>query len=179
MPDPIDHGPQNLVAKSTVTFPDAEGGDENLDFKPLTREEVLALRARHPVVSPWVVLGVQALVGLLVSAGVWLVWRQSNAVWSALYGAAAVVIPGAVMARGMSRQSGHSPGGALVGFMIWELAKVMVAVAMLVVAVAVVPSLHWPVLLITMIVSLKVNWLVLLWRPPATRSNKEIKQHVR
>ena len=179
MPDPIDHGPHNLVAKAAVTLPDIEDGDEDLDFKPLTREEAQALRARHPAVSPWAVLGVQALVGLMVSVGVWLVWRQGNAVWSALYGAAAVVIPGAVMARGMSRQSGNSPGGALVGFMVWEFAKVMAAVAMLAAAVVVVPGLHWPVLLVTMIVSLKVNWLVLLWRRPTTRSNKEIKQHVR
>jgi ATP synthase protein I len=178
MPD-TEHGSFGSIAKVAAANTDTENGDEDLQFKPLTREEAQALRARHPFVSPWVVLGVQALAGLLVSAGVWLVWQQSNAVWSALYGAAAAVIPGAVMARGMSRQASNSPGGGLTGFMFWEFAKVLTAVAMLVAAVKVVPSLHWPVLLVTMIVSLKVNWLALLWRRPSTQQQQETKQHGR
>lgn len=179
MPD-TEHGSFGSIAKVATAKTDPENGDEDLQFKPLTREEAQALRARHSVVSPWVVLGVQALAGLLVSAGVWLVWQQGNAVWSALYGAAAAVIPGAVMARGMSRQqASNSPGGGLTGFMFWEFAKVLTAVAMLVAAVKVVPSLHWPVLLVTMIVSLKVNWLALLWRRPSTQQQQETKQHGR
>jgi hypothetical protein len=35
------------------------------------------------------------------------------------------------------------------------------------------------VLLITMIVSLKVNWLALLWRRPSTQQQQETKQHGR
>lgn len=82
--------------------------------------------------------------------------------WSALYGAAAVVVSSAVMARGMTRQPRARPGAAMAGFVFWEFVKVFVAVAMLAAAARVVPDLNWPALLITMIVCLKVNWLVLL-----------------
>lgn len=164
--------------KHSVNLED-EGEDPS--FKLLTRQEAQALRASHSSTSPWVVLGVQTLVGLILSAGVWLLWQQGSTVWSALYGTATVVVPGAVMAHGMSRQFGKqtTPGGAVLGFMVWEFAKVMAAVAMLAAAVKVVPGLHWPVLLVTMIVSLKVNWLVLLWRRPSTRKQEEIRQHGR
>ena len=37
-------------------------------------------------------------------------------------------------------------------------------VAMLLIAAKVVPQLSWPVLLVTMVVCMKVNWLALLWR---------------
>ncbi len=183
MTDLLNRGPvPSGSARSATQHPEAESesGDEDPPFKPLTREEAQALRARHPSTSPWVVLGIQALVGIVLSAGVWALWRQGGAVWSALYGTATVVIPGALMARGMSRQFGRqtSPGGAVLGFAVWEFAKVMAAVAMLVAAVKVVPGLNWPVLLVTMIVSLKVNWLVLLWRRPSTRKQEEIRQHV-
>lgn len=188
MTDPIDHGRlssgdaevQQLKQQPKPPV-NLEGEDEEPPFKPLTRQEAQALRARHSSTSPWAVLGVQTLVGLILSTGVWLLWQQASAVWSALYGTATVVIPGAVMARGMSRQFGKqtTPGGAVLGFAVWELAKVMAAVAMLAAAVKVVPGLHWPVLLVTMIVSLKVNWLVLLWHRPSTRKQEEIRQHGR
>jgi ATP synthase protein I len=84
---------------------------------------------------------------------------------SALYGAAAVVVPGALFVRGMtSRLSRASPGAAVFGFLIWELLKIAVAVAMLVAAARVIPDLSWPALLVAMVVCLKVNWLALLWR---------------
>jgi len=51
-----------------------------------------------------------------------------------------------------------------VGFMFWEMLKIAVAIAMLVIAAKVVPNLSWPVLLVTMVVCMKVNWLALLWR---------------
>jgi ATP synthase protein I len=72
------------------------------------------------------------------------------------------VIPGALMARGMTRKASSNPGAALAGFMFWEFVKIATAVAMLAAAVKVVPDLSWPALLVTMIVCLKVNWLMLL-----------------
>lgn len=181
MTDLFNRGRPDSNAKAQAPCSVMEGEDEDPPFKPLTRQEAQALQARHPPLSPWVVLAVQALVGLVLSAGVWVIWQQSNMAWSALYGAAAVVIPGALMARGMSRQAGKTtPGEAMIGFMVWEFAKVLTAVAMLVAAVKVVPGLHWPALLVTMIVSLKMNWLVPLWhRPSIPKPEQEIQQHVR
>ena len=39
---------------------------EEAAFRPLTREEAVALRARQPSLSPWRVLGVQMAVGGVV-----------------------------------------------------------------------------------------------------------------
>jgi ATP synthase protein I len=132
-------------------------------FKTLTAEEAKALKAELPMVSPWRVLGAQALVGLLCTAVVWAVTQRSSAAWSALYGALAVVLPGALLARGMTRGT-KSPVAAAVGFMFWEMLKIAAAIAMLVIAARVVPQLSWPALLITMVVCMKVNWLALAWR---------------
>jgi ATP synthase protein I len=80
-----------------------------------------------------------------------------------VYGAAAVVLPNALLARGMTRRTGNAVASAA-GFMFWEMLKIGVAIAMLVIAARVVPDLSWPVLLATMVVGMKVNWLALLWR---------------
>jgi ATP synthase protein I len=137
-------------------------GDE-APFKALTPEEAKALKAQLPMVSPWRVVGVQALVGLLCAVVVWAVTQRSAAAWSALYGALAVVLPGALMARGMTRGT-RSPVAAAAGFMFWEMLKIGVAIAMLVIAAKVVPQLSWPALLVTMVVCMKVNWWALSWR---------------
>ena len=127
----------------------------------LSRDEAEALRKQLPSVSPWRVVAAQALAGLACVAVASLL--GSGALWSALYGAAATVLPSALLARGMTRRSGSAVAAAA-GFMVWELVKIGVAVAMLVIAARVVPQLSWPVLLITMVVCMKVNWFALLWR---------------
>lgn len=152
--------------------------DQDQDaFKPLSRLEAQVLKAQHRSTSPWRVLAIQTVLGLILSAGLGL-W-QSSAGWSALYGVATVVVPGLVMARGMTRQSSTTPAQALLSFMVWEGAKVMLAVAFLVAAFKVVPDLNGLVLLLTMIVSLKVNWLVLLWHRPSIQKPEKTQQHVR
>lgn len=132
------------------------------DPKVWTREEVALLDLGSSCVSPWQVVAVQAVVGsvcCLIAA----VFASAPSIWSAAYGAAAVVVPGALMARGMTRRTGSAMGLA-VGFMFWEALKVGAAIAMLVIAARVVPDLRWPVLLVTMVVCMKVNWFALLWR---------------
>ncbi len=102
--------------------------------------------------------------------------RQASAVWSALYGAAAVVLPSALLARGMTRSDSPNPGAAVIGFMLWEALKVGTAVAMLVIAARVVPNLSWPALLVTMVVCIKLNWVALLWRAQAV-DDKALHEH--
>jgi ATP synthase protein I len=152
----------------------ASDADEATDppFKTLSREEAQALRASIPQVSPWRVVVAQAAAGLVCGAVTWLVTQRSGAAWSALYGAAAVVVPGALLARGMTRGSSSNPGAAVFGFMFWELVKIGVAVGMLLAAPRVVPGLSWPALLVAMVVCVKVNWWALLWRrrPVATKT---------
>jgi ATP synthase protein I len=137
---------------------------EAKSFKPLTREEAQVLRKKLPSISPWRVVATQALVGLLCCLVVWLVsGGRAGATWSALYGVAAVVLPGALLARGMTKRASSSVAMAI-GFLFWEMLKIGAAIAMLVIAAKVVPDLSWPALLITMVVCMKVNWFALLWR---------------
>ena len=146
---------------------DADGADE-ADFKPLTKEEAEALRARHPSLSPWRVVAAQAVAGVVCAALAWGLTGKGGVVWSALYGAAAIVVPSAVLARGTRSFPATSPGAAVFGFLLWEAVKIAVAVVMLALAARVVPDLSWPALLVAMIVCVKVNWLTLLWkRKPA------------
>lgn len=133
-------------------------------FKTLTPEEAQALRARFPKLSPWRVVAVQAVAGLVVAALAYAFTGEAAGMWSALYGAAAVVMPGALFARGMARQTNRAnPGAAVFGFMLWEFVKIALTVAMLVAAAKVVPDLSWPALLAAMVVCMKVNWLAPLW----------------
>jgi len=48
--------------------------------------------------------------------------------------------------------------------MFWELVKIAVAASMLVAAAMWAPDLSWPAMLVTMVVCLKLGWLVLLLR---------------
>ena len=144
---------------------DLEDEDAKRPFKPLTREEAQALAAADPSVSPWRVIAVQVAVGLVMGALVWLVTGQQGIVWSVLYGAATVVVPGALMARGMtSRLSSLAPGVSAVSFMLWEFGKIAASFAMLALAPRLVPGLSWPALLVALIVCIKVYWVALSWR---------------
>lgn len=139
--------------------------DAKPDHQPLSRDEARALVAKDPPVSPWRVVATQVAVGLLLAAATWLVSGKSGWAWSMLYGSAAVVVPGALMARGMtSRLSSATPGVSAVSFVLWEFGKITVSVAMLALAPKLVPDLSWPALLVALVVCLKVYWVALAWR---------------
>ena len=142
-----------------------EGDEEAAPSRALTREEARALREKQPPLNPWRVIVVQAGVGVLVAVLTGLVFGRQDLAWSALYGAATVVVPGALLARGMtSRLSGMSPGVSAVSFMLWEMVKIGVSVVMLMLAPKLVQPLSWPALLVSLVLCMKVYWLALLWR---------------
>ena len=137
-------------------------------FQPLTRAEAQALRERQPQVPVWWVVAAQAAVGGVVVVLAWLVSGDRVVFASALYGAAVVVVPGALMARGMSsRISSVSPRASAVSFMLWEMVKIAVSVLMLALAPKIVQPLSWPALLVSLVVCMHVYLLALLWRRPA------------
>ncbi len=134
-------------------------------FKPLTREEASALRAQEPPLSPWWVLAVQVVVGVVAALLAALVTARQEVGWSLLYGAATVVVPGALMARGMtSPLSSTSPGASAVSVLLWASVKMMVSIAMLAIASRVVQPLVWPALLLGLVLCMKVYLVALLWR---------------
>jgi ATP synthase protein I len=144
------------------------------EFKSLSHEEAQALRARLPLLSPWRVVMAQVVAGLVMVLVCWGI-AGTGAAGSALYGAITVVVPTALLARGMtrvSRMSSVKANVAAFNFMFWEFLNMGVSVALLAAAVLVVPNLSWPALLVTMVVCMKMNWLALLWqgRVTTTRS---------
>jgi ATP synthase protein I len=151
-----------------------EAADEygEADFKPLTKEQAEALREKTPSISPWRVVAAQAVAGGVCAVLAWGLTGKGGVALSALYGAAAIVVPSAVLALGIKRSPATNPGAAVFGFLLWEMVKIAVAVVMLALAAKVVPDLSWPALLVAMVVCVKVNWLSLLWkRKPADKTS--------
>ncbi len=155
----------NGFAKGYGAWGSDEDEDANPPYKPLTREQAQILVARDPSVSPWRVIAVQAVIGLVLTALTGLVSASAGLAWSVLYGAATVVVPGALMARGATSQlSSLAPSVSAVSVMLWEFGKIGVSVAMLMLAPKVVPDLSWPALLVALVVCIKVYWVALSWR---------------
>ena len=123
------------------------------------------LRQTQPALSPWWVVMGQLATGLLLGLTAWLVTGQRNVGWSAFYGALTVVIPAALLARGLaSKLLSINPGAAVAGFFLWEMVKVAVSVGMLVAAPRMVAELDWLALLIGLMVTVQVYWVALLVR---------------
>ena len=111
-------------------------------------------------VSVWRVLLWQALTGTGAAVLVGLLSGRLALAVSLLYGAAAVVVPGLVFARGLTgRLSSINPGTAVMGFFVWEFVKIGLTIAMLVAAPRLVTDLSWPALLAGLVVTMKVVWL--------------------
>ncbi len=144
---------------------DEYGADEP-DFKSLTKQEAQALRLRDPAVSPWWIVGLQCVAGLVVALVAWGVSGKASVGLSAAYGALAVIIPAALFARGlMSRFSSINAGTASFGFFLWEAVKLVVALVMLAMAPKLIADLSWLAMLAGLFVTLKMYWLALLKRP--------------
>ena len=148
---------------SSKSWDDDEAADAR--FKRLTPAEAAAFRSRNPQLSPWRVIAVQAAVGGAVALSAWLLGGGREHAWSALYGAVTAVVPGALLARGMtSRLSSLSPVASAVSVMLWETVKIGATVALLVAAPKVVRPLSWLALLAGLAACVSVYWFALLWR---------------
>jgi ATP synthase protein I len=140
-----------------VSAEELGAGEE--DFKPLTREEAESLRRVTPKLSLWMVVLAQLLVGCTVAVVAWLLTGRVSVLWSAGYGGLAVVLPAAIFARGLSRQQSRLQGSAaLAGFVVWEMVKVGLTVAMLLLAPRLIVDLSWLALVAGFVVTMKVYW---------------------
>ncbi|MFM6985776.1 MAG: ATP synthase subunit I [Hydrogenophaga sp.] len=153
-----------------------EDGSQEPEFKPLTRQEAQQWRTTQPQVSVWWLVGMQALVGLFAGALGWLLTQRVPVAWSVLYGAAAVVVPSALMAYGMtsgavSRWLAGVAQAAIAGFLLWEGVKILLAVAMMWLAPVLIPQLSWLGLLAGLVLTLKVYWLGFWIRAGRSKQN--------
>jgi ATP synthase protein I len=111
------------------------------------------------------VIAAQAAVGGVVALLAWLLGGGREHMWSALYGAVTAVVPGALMARGVtSRLSNLSPTVSAFSVMLWETVKIGATVVLLVAAPQVVRPLSWPALLAALAACVSMYWFALLWR---------------
>ena len=146
---------------SSATYRD----NEEPAYKRLTAAEAAVFRQHHAVLSPWRVIAAQVGVGTVVALLAWALTGESVVALSALYGAAVVALPGALMARGAtSRLSSVSPLVSTASMMAWGVVKMLVSLAMLAGAARVVPGLSWPVMLAALVVCMQTYWFALLWR---------------
>ncbi len=144
-----------------------------LPYRSLTADEARRVREENPSVSPWWVIAGQVVVGLGVALAAWGLTGRQSVGWSAGYGALAVVIPAAVFARGLTgRFSSLNAGTAAFGFMLWEMVKIALTVAMLVVAPRWVSELSWPALLVGLVLTMKVYWIALAYVPKGSRRTR-------
>jgi ATP synthase protein I len=158
-----DNAPAAMPSTVPTTADTGEDGTQEREFKPLTPEEAATWRASQPDLSPWRVVRVQWLVGLSLAALVGLVTRQAPLAWSLLYGAAAVAVPTALMAWGLtSSVLARSLAGRVetvfMNFVLWEGVKILLTVILLWIAPRVVPNLNWLALVAGLVVVLKVYW---------------------
>ena len=161
------------VSASAKASQQLDVGDdvEDVDFKPLSREQAETFRRANPSVSSWAVLAGQLVVGVLAACAAWGLTGSQNVGWSVLYGALAVVIPGALFLRGLGiKVSLLNPGAAVAGFFLWEMVKIGLTIAMLFTAPRWVPDLSWLAMLVGLVVTMKAVWLLLLLR---SRSNRQ------
>ena len=132
---------------------------------PLTAEEAHVLRPKIVNFSPWHVIGVQSIVGLLVVVVVWLVSGQAAWGKSTGYGALTVLVPAVLFARGLLRQKrAPAAGAALAGMFVWEFVKIILTLVMLFAAPGVVVDLNWLALLAGFVVTMKASWLSMFWQ---------------
>ena len=138
--------------------------DEGLEpeFKPLSAEQAQAWRQHNPQASPWRVLFLQVGVGALMALVTGLFTGEWTLAASSAWGSVAVVVPAVVFVRALSRQMRRTqPGSALMGLMVWELVKIVLTVALLLVAPKVISDLNWFALVAGFVVTMKVYWLAM------------------
>ena len=142
----------------------ADWDDEDPLPRRLSATEAQAFRDQRNAPSPWRVLLVQAEAGAVFSLLIGLVFGLP-ALWSALFGAATAILPGALMARGVTRLAdSKSPLTTALNLLGWESAKIVCSMALLVSAARVLHPVVWPALLATLAGCLTVYWVALVWR---------------
>lgn len=157
--------------EATAESENPEDGLFGPEFKPLTAEQARQWRDAHSVMSPWWVIVWQAVATVVVAVlvGVVVDW---SAGWSAGYGALSVLLPAALMVRGLQRQRHVAQAGAaMMGFVIWESVKIALTVAMLFLAPVLVQPLNWLALVAGLIVTMKVYWFAAWLHAKRTRRN--------
>lgn len=157
--------PENSPANPWIDDPVETDGAAEDNFKPLTREEAQQWRSTQPAMSVRLVLVWQFLAALATTAMAALLTGDAVVVQSVVYGAAAVVLPSALMAWGVTssavaqKVSGVAQA-ALLNFFVWQGIKLVLVMVLLGLAPVVLDAVNWLALVAGLVVVLKVVGLV-------------------
>lgn len=146
---------------------DGQAGDGDCAFPaPLSAQQARAWRSRQGSSPLWQLLVLQLLACMLAALLTGGLTGRADWAWSLAYGALAVLAPAALLARAVrsSRRRGANAQAALLGFVVWELVKMVLTVALLVAAPRLLALLSWPALIVGMLLAMKTYWVAsLLW----------------
>jgi ATP synthase protein I len=144
-------------------------GDQSAPVHALSASEATQLRVtlgdQRLAPSPWRIVQWQAMAGIVFAlvASLLAGWAGAG---SALYGAATAVIPGAILARAVTRMaSNRSPVATAASLLGWESVKLVCTAAMLAAAHSILHPVVWLALLGALMGCLCVYWAALAWRP--------------
>jgi ATP synthase protein I len=142
--------------------------DKSSDFVVLTAQQVQEAVRSNPSVSPWLVVFWQLITGIVLSLVGGLITGSQTVAISTACGALAVVLPAALFARGLTSQfSKANAGAAVASFFVWEFVKILASVGVMFGAFRMVEGLSWPAMLMGLVVTIKVYWFALRFRPTA------------
>jgi ATP synthase protein I len=165
IPHPAQKSENSLANPCIVDTVYADGAAEE-NFKPLTREEARQWRSSQAALSLRWLLVWQALSAVvLVVLAEWLT-SDPVVVKSVLYGAAAVVLPSALMAWGvtssaLARQVSGEAKASLANFFLWEGIKLVLVLVLLGLAPVLMEAVNWLALVAGLVVVLKVfGWVL-------------------
>ncbi len=141
-----------------------DSADDQLNVRPLSKEEAELLRQKNTPLSPWWVISLQVLVVLVVASCMWLVTHDTVKTYSLVWGGLCVIVPSSVFAGGLvSKTTLMNAGSAIAGFFLWEVVKLGLTLAMLIAAPRALQvagqDLNWLTMLAGFVVVMKVYWL--------------------
>ena len=139
--------------------------------QPWSAEQANAWRARTHAMSPWLPVAMQGLVALLLLACSMVPdWSKStrlSLVWGVLSGLlpSLLCVAGYRITTWMLRGLPYGTQAVLglASIFCWELVKLLLSVALLILAGRMVLNLHWLTMLLAFVVVVKAYWLAFLW----------------
>lgn len=147
-----------------------EQAQGNRDEQPWSAEQANAWRAKTHAMSPWLPAAMQAVVAVLLLAGSLVLDLERNIRLSVMWGVFSSLLPSLLCVSGyritvwMLKDLPHG-AQTLLGFasiLCWELVKLLLSVALLIVASRIVLNVHWLAMLLAFVVVVKAYWLAFL-----------------
>jgi ATP synthase protein I len=83
-----------------------------------------------------------------------------SSIWGFVGGGSCSVVRAGIT----SKTSSINSGAAVFAFLLWEMVKIGLTIAMLYAAIWLVKDLSWPAMLVGLVVTMKVYWVVFAWR---------------